>query len=117
MDEGKLIDQLFNLILQKSPTYDVEFRGLRLYVAEIKGFLSDLKTSHKVDLLAAESGGYKLVSHIIFAKMPSIIQRALIEKAKSNYPTIDQIFDNIKGVIETNLKTKPKRVEQNKMLD
>ena len=117
LDEGKLIDQLFNLILQKSPTYDVEFRGLRLYVAEIKGFLSDLKTSHKVDLLAAESGGYKLVSHIIFAKMPSVIQKALIEKAKSNYPTIDQIFDNIKDVIETNLKTKPKRVETNRAPD
>ena len=117
LDEGKLIDQLFNLILQKMPTYDAEFRGLRLYVAEVKGFLSDLKTAHKVDLLTADSGGYKLVSHIIFAKIPSVIQRALIEKAKSNYPTIDQIFDNIKDVIETNLKTKPKRVEQNKMPD
>ena len=107
LDEPKMIDSAFKRILEKVPQYDAQFQGLRMYVAEIKGIISDLKTSHKVDLTVPESGGYKFVSHIIFSKIPSVIQRSLIAKSKSNYPTLDNIFENIKEVIETYNKTKP----------
>ena len=114
-----MIDSAFKRILEKVPQYDAQFQGLRMYVAEIKGIISDLKTSHKVDLTIPESGGYKFVSHIIFSKIPSVIQRSLIAKSKSNYPTLDNIFENIKEVIETYNKTKPttKKLEPIKMLN
>ena len=116
LDEEKMIDNSFKRILEKVPQYDTQFQGLRKYVAEIKGTISDLKTSHDVDLTIPESGGYKFLSHIIFSKIPSVIQRSLIAKCKTNYPTLDNIFDNIKEVIETYNKTKqPKKPEPNKI--
>ena len=86
-----------------------------MYVAEIKGLISDLKTSHKVDLTIPESGGYKFVSHIIFSKIPSVIQKSIIAKCQTNYPTLDNIFDNIKKEIETYNKTKIKKSETSKV--
>ena len=66
LDEEKMINNSFKRILEKAPQYDAQFQGLRKYVAEIKGTISDLKTSHNVDLTIPESGGYKFLSHVIF---------------------------------------------------
>ena len=114
LDEYKIVEQMLSQILEKTPQYDSEFKNLRLYVAEIKGILSDLKTSHNVDLTTAGTGGYKFVSHIVFSKIPSVIQKIIIAEVKSNYSTLDHIFDKIKYAIETYNKTKSKKVEANK---
>ena len=111
LDVEKIVDKLCDQILEKSPKYDAEFEHVRLYVAEIKAILNDLNKSYNVDLISPDTGGYKFVSHIMFSKLPPVVQKAIIEKVSSNYPTLDDIFDNIKDIIEKLVKTKPKKVE------
>ena len=58
-----------------------------------------------------------LVRKIVYAKLPTVVQKALIEKVSSNYPTLDHIFNNIKDIIEKLVKTKSKKVENLKKTD
>lgn len=111
LDLDQITDELLKEILNKNPKLDSDFEGVRLYVAEIRSILNDLKKSYKTDLRSPGTGGYKLVSSIIYAKLPSAIQRELIAKVDSNYPTMDHIFDNIKAIIKTLNQVKPKKSE------
>ena len=117
LDSAKIVDKLLDQLLDKSPKFDPEFENLRLYVAEIRSILNDLKNSYDTDLETPETGGYKLVSKIIYAKLPPVVQKALIEKVACNYPTLDHIFDNIKDIIEKLVKTKSKKVDNLKKTD
>ena len=94
-------DLLFEQLLNKSPTYqyDPGYENLRMYIAEVKSILNDLKKSYAADLFVA--GGYLLARKIVFDKIPPAIQKALMETCDTNYPTLDQIFDNIRQVIAT----------------
>ena len=105
-------EALFKQILQNSPKFDSNFENVRLYVAETKANLCDLKRSYSADLLAEESGGYLFVSSIVYSKLPTIVQRALINKVSSNYPTLDQIFDNVSDIITTLVLTKPPKTNE-----
>ena len=115
LDIEYIRDELLAQILSKTPKYDPEFENLRLYVAEIKSILNDLKKSYHANLLEPESGGYILVSHIVFKKIPPSVQKALMEKTNNIYPTIDQIFEHTKTVINTILKTKSKNIPPKEM--
>ena len=85
----KLVNHLLEQILEKAPPrVDAKFEGLRVYVAEIRGCLIDLKT-HKVDLTEPDSGGYKFVSHIVVSKIPSVIKKLIVAKCQTNYSTLD----------------------------
>ena len=44
----------------------------------------------------------------MFAKLPSILQRELVHKVGTNYPTIKDIFDNYNETIKTLIKTSRK---------
>ena len=114
LDKDYIIHEIFKQILEKFPKYDTEFENLRLYVAEMKSVLGDLKKSYQVDLLTPATGGYLFVSNIMFSKLPPVVKKALIEKVNSNYPTLDHIFDNIKDIIKKLDKTKPKKPENHK---
>ena len=46
-----------------------------------------------------------MISHIIFSKLPGILQKELISKVGNNYPTIKQIFENCSDIIKTLVKT------------
>ena len=121
LDENYIVNETFKVILERSPTLpkdDPEFDDLKLYVAEIKSVLSDLNKTYKTDLVTPGTGGYKLVSSIIFSKLPPVVRKALIEKVDSNYPTLDHIFTNIKPICQKlrNLSdySKPKKFENPK---
>src|SRR5215469_10643536 len=61
-----------------------------------------------------DSSGNSLLSHLFFGNLPLAFKRQLILVLNNNYPTLDQIFDNYHGVIETLLKTsKNSSVEKN----
>ena len=62
-----------------------------------------------MDLLVPASGGYVLVSHIVFSKLSRELQRALIAETKTGYPTWDQIMDNYGNVINNLNKTRAKK--------
>ena len=55
------------------------------------------------------SGGYVLVSHIVFSKLSRELQRALIAETKTGYPTFDQILNNYGNVINNLNKTRSKK--------
>ena len=109
LDVDLIVHELFKQVREKFPKSDPEFENLRMYVAEIKSILNDLKNSYNTNLLSPGTGGYKLVSSIVFEKLPPSVQRALIEKVSSNYPTLDNIFDHTRGIITTIMKTKSKK--------
>ena len=114
LDVNKIVDKLLDQLLEKTPKYDPEFEGLKLYIADIRGILNDLNNSYDTDLETPGTGGFKLVSKIIYSKLPPVVQKAVIERVASNYPTLTQISENINEIIEKLLKTKAsQRTSQN----
>ena len=105
-DKQYIIDELFKDLLNERPGYEPEYEKTILYLARTQARLADLKTSYKVDLLAEESAGYKLVSHIVFNKLSPELQKLIILEVNSNYPTLTQIFDNYDHIIKMLVKTK-----------
>ena len=66
--------------------------------------LSELKTSYDIDFFQDGQSGFLLISHIIFSKLPGILQKELIGRVGNNYPAIKQIFENCSDIIKTLVK-------------
>ena len=105
-DKDFLRDEMFKELLSKKPAFDPDYEKSVNYLTEIQSRLVDLKNTYATDLLAEDSGGHRLVSHIIFGKLSPELQRAIILEVKSNYPTLKQIFDNFEKIIRMIVKTK-----------
>ena len=93
LDIPYLTDQLLSQILNLQPSFSEDYSKTRNYIADIRNKLFDLKTHYNVDLLVPASGGYVLISHIVFSKLSRELQRALIAETKTGYPTFDQILN------------------------
>ena len=108
LDVEYIIDETLSNILKASPQLESnpELMSVKIYLNEMKAYLFELK-NHKVDLLEVGSAGNKLISHIVFNKLPVTVRRELINKLSNNYPTITEIFDNYKEVIKTLNITSP----------
>ena len=104
LDVNRIRDELFHELLNKVPKFESNFEGVRIYVAEIKATMHDLKESYSTDFVV-NSAGYLLISSVVFHKLPFVLQKPLMTKVNSNYPTLTQIFDNISNVIT--VLTKP----------
>ena len=98
LDVNRIRDELFHELLNKVPKFETNFEGVRIYVAEIKATMHDLKESYKADFVV-DSAGYLLISSVVFHKLPFVLQKSLMTKVNSNYPTLTQIFKNISDVI------------------
>ena len=107
LDKEFIIDELFDKILHAKPSFEDDYVGVKSYISEIKAYLQDLKR-YENDF-TVPGPGYKLLSHIVFSAMPVSIKREIVHKVNSNYPTLDNIFDNISDIIKTLLKTRPAR--------
>ena len=63
-----------------------------------------------VELLLPDFSGLKLISHIVFNKLPAILKGELVHEIGSNYPSLKELFDNyhdsLKTIIRTSLKNK-----------
>ena len=101
LDEPFLIDEYFKQILNDVPAFDEDYGKTSQYLATVRNKLHNLKTHYKVDLLAAGTGGNKLLSHIVFSKLSGELRKALIAETKSNYPTFDEIMNNTNNIINT----------------
>ena len=109
LDEPFLIDEYFKQILNDAPLYDEEYGKTSQYLAKIRNKLHNLKTHYKVDLVTANTGGNKLLSHIVFSKLSGELRKALIAETKSNYPTFEEIMANTSKVINTLIRTRKKK--------
>ena len=102
------MDEIFKQLLDSSPKYDANFINVKQFLSETRADLLELKTSYNLDFFEEETPGFRIISHIIFAKLPSILQRELVHKVDTNYPTIKDIFDNYNETIKTLMKTSRK---------
>ena len=109
LDKEFIIEEYFTKIISNSPKYDPRFEDVKKYLIETREFIHDLK-NYGVDFLLPNSSGLKLISHIVFNKLPAILKRELVHKIGSNYPSLKELFDNyhdlIKTIIRTSLKKK-----------
>ena len=85
LDKEFIIEEYFTKIISSSPKYDPQFEDVKKYLNETRACIHDLK-NYGVDLLLPNSSGLKLISHIVFNKLPAIDQvwkrKFLIKKAK-----------------------------------
>ena len=104
LDEEYIIDETFKLLLNKSPKFDHSFSDVRCYINDCRSMLHELKL-YGVDLLGGGSSGCRLMSHIIFSKLPPSVKRELVHKVNTNYPTVDQLFDHYNEILKTLIRT------------
>ena len=102
------MDEIFKQLLDASPKYDANFINVKQFLSETRADLSELRTSYNLDFFEEETPGFRIISHIVFAKLPSILPRDLVHKVGTNYPTIKDIFDNYNENIKTLIKTNRK---------
>ena len=111
LDIPFIIDELLKQILNKTPGFEPDYMRTRQYLAEIKNMLHDLHKHYEIDLMTADTGGHKLVSHIVFSKLHQELQRAIIYETKTNYPSLNEIFEKSNDVINTIVRTRRKKPE------
>ena len=109
LDEQYIVDEIFRMLLETSPKYCPEFSDLESYLIKTKADLFELNTSFDVDLISVNTAGNKLVSHLIYSKLPNNIKKELVRITDTNYPNTDQIFNNCPNIIKTLLKTSNKK--------
>ena len=103
------MDEIFKQLLDASPKYDANFINVKEFLSETRADLSELGTSYNLDFFEEETPGFRIISHIVFAKLPSILQRELVHKVGTNYPTIKDVFDSYNENIKTLIKTSRKK--------
>ena len=74
-------------MLSISPSFDTAFDGLQTYINECHAIIYDLK-QYDIDLMEEDTEGCKLLSHIIFSKLPTSVKRELVHKVDGNYPSL-----------------------------
>ena len=107
LDTEYIVDEYLKQLIHNYPKFDSTFANVRQYLNETRAALHELKT-YGVDLMEDGSAGAKLISHIIFDKLPNILKKELISKVNCNFPTIVQIFDNYNDLLKTLSRTKYK---------
>ena len=104
-----MIDEYLKQIVNDQPKFDEDYGTTSQYLARVRNKLYNLKSHYKVDLLAADSGGNKLVSHIVFSKLTGELRKYLIAATNSNYPTFAQIMEHTNNIINTIVRTRRKK--------
>ena len=104
LDVPYIVDSCFQQILSMSPKFDPSFAGVHSYINECRAIVYELK-QFQVNLLDVDSAGCKLLSHIVFSKLPASIKRELVHKVNNNYPSVEELFDNYKEIIQTLIRT------------
>ena len=108
LDLEFITDEYFRQIVNTQPKYDQDWENVRQYLNETRAALHELK-SYNIDLLDENTAGNKFVSHLIFHKLPNTIRREFVHKVNTNFPSINQIFENYNDIIKTLSRTSYKK--------
>lgn len=106
LDVPFIIDSTLNRIREAKAIEDFNYSKLASWLNEIRAYLYDLR-GMGVDFWEQHSSGSILMANIVFGKVPISFKTELIHLTGSNYPGVDQIFDNYIGVIRTLERLKP----------
>ena len=79
LDEEYIVDETFKLLLSKSPKFNHSFTDVRCYINDCRSMIHELKL-YGADLLEDGSAGCKLMSHIIFSKLPPLLGESLFTR-------------------------------------
>ena len=103
LNEDAIVEELIKKLLEIRPKFDQTFLETKIFIMEIRSIVSDLK-QYGLDILSFIASS-KLLSHIVFHKLPNIFKQELVRKLNNNYPDLDDIFENYVEVVRTlNLK-------------
>ena len=75
LDIPYIVDKSFKTLLSSSPSFDTAFDGLRTYVSEFRAIIHDLK-KYDIYLMEEDTAGCKMLSHIIFSKLPTSVKES-----------------------------------------
>ena len=75
--------------------------SVKLYLAEVRADLSELKTSYGLDFFEENPPGFMMVSHIVLDKLPVSVRKEISHRVDNNYPSIKQIFEIYSDAIGT----------------
>ena len=70
LDEELIVHEYFGKILNKACKYDPKFESLKSLINDLRACIFELQ-SYDLDFLEEDSPGLKLLSHIIFEKLPA----------------------------------------------
>ena len=99
LDKEALADDLYKKFLNMKPKFEQNYLGTKVYLSDVKCLLKDLNNYDR-DLLKDKTSK-EFISHIVFNRLPTSFKKELVRKLDSNYPTIDEIFDNSKDIVRT----------------
>ena len=108
LDIPYIKDETLKNLYKASPSSDCDnsFSNVKLYINEIRAYLYELKV-YNVDFLEEGTAGNLFVSHLVFNKLPGIVKKEFIHTVGNNYPTINQVIDHYREVIQTLCATMP----------
>ena len=86
LNKEAIIHELFDKLLSLAPKFDTTYKETKIFINDIRCIISDLK-NYQIDL-TAEEASLKLVSHIVFSKLPKVFRQELARKLDCNYPTV-----------------------------
>ena len=101
LDEEFIVDEHFKLLWTKSPEFDQTYTKTRVYIADVRNALHNLKTHYQIDLLDEDTGGHKFLSHIIFSKLSKELRQAFSWELRTDYPTFSKILGCYSKVINS----------------
>ena len=113
LDIEAIVDQILEQVANKVlEPYDPGFAQTKQFISEVRALVSELANYDY--LFLQEKSGNRVLSHLLFKKLPLVFRREIVHKVGSNYPNLNDIFTHYNDVINTlNLTTKfnnsPKR--------
>ena len=93
----------------ENPEFDNSYTKTRVFIANVRNHLHNLKTHYKTDLLDKDSAGHKFLSHIIFGKLSKELRQAFTWETGTDYPTFAQILDTYSKVINSVVRNRRKK--------
>lgn len=66
---------------------------MKQILSKVRTDLSELKVAYNLDFLTEDRPGFKIVSHIEFSKLPSMLQQERVHRLGTNYRTIKDIVE------------------------
>ena len=97
-------------MLSDRPEYDESYSKTRVYIANTRNHLYNLKTHYHIDLMNESNSAHNILSNVIFSKFSQELRQAFSWELKTHYPTFKQILDSYCRVITSvghNKKSKP----------
>ena len=106
LDEEYIVDEYFRTLWNESPEFDETYTKSRVYIANVRNTLHNLKTQYEVDLLEEGSSGHKLLSHVVFSKLSRELRQAFARECDSDYPSFSKILEVSSKVFNSLLRNR-----------